>query len=476
MIDYFKVAKWLLVVSVLSVALVSITTLFPFIVGKYSWFRASIGLASLAFALGLIFNIDSEKVWRRFLDIFKNPLVIAVSIFAAVFVLASLFGVDPGASFWSNFERGEGGLQILCLYAFFLLAVTLFKEEKDWRRLIFFVIIGSLLMVFYGFGAGLKSIDADKIIGYDSADQPIKGGYWSQTFSRFVGPSFGDKPFRFYGSIGNPAYAATYLIFSLAYCLYLLFAVREKKFGWRGYSLTFLSLFFFIFFLLANTRGAFIGLFVAIFAALCYLGFSLKNWRKRFLILGIVIILLISCFVFFQKTEFVQSLPFARIFDLSVFTQTFQHRLLMWNIAFQGWQERPLLGWGPENYLNIFDKHFDPSYFVPGQQIGAWFDRAHSVYFDYLAETGILGLLSYLGIFVAYYWLFFRNTKTWLNADSRENLFIRAWFFVLPIAYLVQGLVLFEVLSIYQQLFIILAFAAFKFGQPAAASNPKLKQ
>lgn len=476
MVDYFKISKWLLIASVLGVALVSITTLFPFIVGKYAWFRASIGLASLAFALGLIFNIDSEKVWQRFLGLFRNPLVIAVSVFAALFVLACFFGISPGTSFWSNFERGEGGLQILCLYAFFLLAVTLFKEEKDWRRLAIFVIIASLLMVFYGVGAALRSIDANEIVGTDSSGQPIKGGVWSKTFSHFVGPAISEKPFRFYGSIGNSSYAATYLIFSLAYCLYLLFAVRRKIFGWREYGLSFLAFFFFVFFLLANTRGGFIGFFAALFAALCYLGFSLKNWRKKFLIAGVIIILVIAGFVFFQKTDFVQSLPFARLFDLSVFTQTFQHRLLMWNIAFQGWQERPLLGWGPESYLSIFDRHFDPAYYIPGQQVGAWFDRAHSIYFDYLAETGILGLLSYLGIFVAYYWLFFRNTQIWPDRGSRENLFIRAWFFTLPIAYLVQGIVLFEVLPVYQQLFILLAFAAFKFSQPATLNNPKLKQ
>ncbi len=463
MLDYFKTAKFFLLISLLGVALVTISTLFPFIVGKYVWFRASVGLAALAFALGLFLHSESEKVWRQFRQIFKNPLVIAVSIFTAIFLLACLFGVDPANSFWSNFERGEGGLQILCLYIFFILSVTLFREEKDWRRLFIFALIGGALVVLYGVGAGLK-------------------------INPFVGPSFSDPGLRFYGSIGNPAYTATYLIFIIAYCLYLLFAEQRKVFKAREFGLTGLAFFFFVFFMLANTRGAFIGLFIAILSVFVYLGFSLKKWRKKFLIIAGILVLIFAGFIFFRHAAFIQNTPFARLLDLSVFTKTFQDRVIMWKIAVKGWEDRPLLGWGPENYLNIFDRHFDPAYYVPGQPIGAWFDRAHSVFFDYLAETGLLGLLSYLGIFIVYYWQFFKKIFVKNNEVSNNNnsnrkivlnqelsVFSQVWLFALPIAYLVQGLVLFEVLSIYQQLFLLLAFAAYKLSQSPAPNNQKLK-
>jgi len=456
MLDYFKTAKFFLMVSLIGVGLVVTSTLFPFIVGKYVWFRSAIGLAALAFAFGLFFHSESEIVWRRFLKIFRNPLVIAVSVFTVVFLLACLFGVNPANSFWSNFERGEGGLQILCLYVFFILAVTLFREEKDWRRLLIFAVAGGLLVVLYGLGAGLKM-----------------GG--------FVGPALSEKGLRFYGSIGNPAYIATYLIFIIAYCLYLLFAEKSRIFKAREIWLSCLSFFFFVFFMLSNTRGAFIGSFAALLSGFVFLGFSLKKWRKRFLITAGIFLFLLIALIFFRNSDFVQGLPFARLFDLSIFTQTFQHRVIMWQIAVKGWTERPLLGWGPENYLNIFDRHFDPIYYVPGQPIGAWFDRAHSVYFDYLAETGILGLLSYLDIFLVYYWQLFKKAvirkkeEIAGNHGDRMPIFVQVWLFALPIAYLVQGLVLFEVLSIYQQLFLLLAFAAYKLNPPALPNNKKTK-
>ena len=118
MFDYFKTSKNFLKLSVLAVAIVSISTLFPFIVGKYSWFRTTVDLAVIFFLLGLLFQDKSSVMSRKLLAIFRKPLVIAVSVFATFFLLAGFFGINPSNSFWSNFERGEGGLQMLHLWAF----------------------------------------------------------------------------------------------------------------------------------------------------------------------------------------------------------------------------------------------------------------------------------------------------------------------------------------------------------------------
>ena len=103
MFDYFKTSKNFLKLSVLAVAIVSISTLFPFIVGKYSWFRTTVDLAVIFFLLGLIFQDKSSVMSQKLSAIFRKPLVIAVSIFATFFLLAGFFGINPVNSFWSNF-------------------------------------------------------------------------------------------------------------------------------------------------------------------------------------------------------------------------------------------------------------------------------------------------------------------------------------------------------------------------------------
>ncbi|KKL11323.1 hypothetical protein LCGC14_2546990, partial [marine sediment metagenome] len=87
----------------------------------YVWFRSLIGLALIFFLLGLLFNREADFYWERLKRIVRSPLFIAVSVFVTAFLAATFFGVDPAFSFWSNFERGEGGLQILNLYVFFVL-------------------------------------------------------------------------------------------------------------------------------------------------------------------------------------------------------------------------------------------------------------------------------------------------------------------------------------------------------------------
>ncbi len=456
MIDYFKISRVFLYLIPLGVYIVLTNSLFPFIVGKYAWFRALTDLAFIFFLLGILLapqDVKRLKIFERLSALAKNPLAVAVGIFTIIFLLAGFFGIDPSFSFWSNFERGEGGLQILHLSLFFILLAVLMKEEENWRTLFWFALAGGALMALYGIAAGLG-------------------------LNGYIGGKFSDSGFRFAGSIGNPAYVAAYAIFMMFYAAYLAVSYYKKVSTWavsiggRTFILGFfvfpLALIagFFVVFLLAATRGAFMGLAAAILAALAYLGLSVKSWRKWFLISAAAVVILLSAGVYFKDEPFIQKLPFARIFDISFSAKTWQDRTYIWNMAWEGFKARPILGWGPESFLNVFDRHFDTRYFNPKEGFGAWFDRAHSIYFDYLVETGVLGLLSYLGIFAAFAWLFGKSHKRQTDGASLgfRLLAVNALMIMAPVAYLVQGIVLFDVWPIYLNVFMFLAFAVYKFN------------
>jgi len=186
----------------------------------------------------------------------------------------------------------------------------------------------------------------------------------------------------------------------------------SRKSPYKSAVLWFLMAVFIVVFFAAATRGAFLGLIASVLVFIGYLAFSSQRWRKWFIVAGLGLVILVMLLIQFKNTPFIKSLPISRIFDISFSTQTFHDRAIMWQIAIDGFKERPLFGWGPENYLKIFDRHFNTKYFTPSAGFGAWFDRAHNVYFDYLAETGILGLLSFLSIFGVFYWQFFKKTRT----------------------------------------------------------------
>ncbi|MBI4994375.1 O-antigen ligase family protein, partial [Candidatus Peregrinibacteria bacterium] len=133
-------------------------------------------------------------------------------------------------------------------------------------------------------------------------------------------------------------------------------------------------------------------------------------------------------------------------------------RFWTWGSAIKGWKERPILGWGPENFSVVFDKYFDPRHFVPGKSTETWFDRAHSIYFDYLAETGVIGLSSFLAIFVVLYWLIIKSRNNGSSPFAGLSPFQQAAVVALPVTYLVQGIVLFDILPTYLNLFLLFGF------------------
>jgi len=435
-----RVARFFLYIIPLCVLLVLGSTYFPFIGGKYYLFRLFVSLAAGLAVLGWAFFDDPASLRVFFSRSLKTPLGIAVTAFAAVFLLASIFADDAHAAFWSNFERAEGAFQMLHYWGFFVLIAGLFTARKHWRLIFGVSLVAAVGMTLYGM---LSALSPSTIIGaYGAvADKSL--------WQRLISPDA-----RFQGSLGNAAYVAPYLMFAAFYAVWLWFEGNKTWLRTTLYGL--LVAWFAFIFLLSQTRGAFLGLVAAVFAALLYMAFSRREFRKQAALIVIALAVVLGGLFAFRGTPLVRALPGSRFLTISLGERTVQTRIWNWEAAWQGFNERPLFGWGPENYPTVFDKHFDTRHFIPGQNTETWFDRAHSVIFDQLAETGIVGLLAYLSIFVAFFWQFFR----WVRArQGKETPFQQALLLAMPVAYFVQGLALFDVLPIFMNLLIFLGFS-----------------
>ncbi len=440
---WFKLSKFFLIVAIVNVVIVTTSTLFPFIVGKYAWFRTSVDLALITFLLGVLMGgVEATDILARLKRIARSPLAIAVTVFVAMFLLACLFGVDPHNSFWSNFERGEGGFQVLHLWIFFALLVALFRTDRDWWKAFGWFMGAGIVMALYGIGAGFQ-------------------------WQGFIGIPFTQPSYRLQGTIGNPAYVATYLLFLLAYTIYFFLDAYRKR-PRAGGAIAIIASFVVLLaaFYFAATRGAFVGLIVAALAFLAYFAYSHKAWRKWLIAIGVAMVALVILGVSLKNNPIMQKIPGSRIFDLSFTTQTFHDRTVIWKMAWDGFLARPVFGWGPENFIKVFDTHFNIVYFTPPGAFGAWFDRAHSLIFDYLAETGIIGFLSFAAVFVVFFLAFIKARRPGSGAVLAEKpIVLQALVFAVPFAYLTQGLVLFDVLPTYTNVFFFLALATYLFAR-----------
>lgn len=537
-VSFEKIAKGYLYLALFSVVIVAPSTFFPFIGGKDFFFRVCIDLAVATFFLWWGFEARRKELKERVKAIVTKPLFIAVSFFVLAFLLASAFALDPHAAFWSNFERGEGGFEMLHYYAFFFLLLLLFREQVDWELALGTSLTAAILLILYGLAALFK-------------------------MQYFIGP---DLCARFQGSLGNPAYVAPYLMFAMFYVLYRWFVDSGKKISGRAILISGLPTFilflllvivnssflpqfvagifapyvsyaaahpslnllltiiiyaifptlygmylrkkgasrfeilkgvvyasliaiFLFFFLLTQTRGAFLGLGVGIAAGIGYALFLEFHKRtKKVLLATLAFLLLVGGLAYYYRQHDIPLVPFcassSRLVNLDLEEQTAQTRFWTWGSAIQGWQERPIFGWGPENFSVVFDKYFNERHFIPNQNSETWFDRAHGVVFDYLAETGVVGFLAYVSMFIAFYlqllWFKKRATEKHQGGETAPHArelgsmpFIKILFFTLPIVYLVQGLVLFDVLPIYLNVFLFLAFSIFLFSKPKVTQHER---
>ncbi len=194
---------------------------FPFVAPKTVFFRIIVEIILAAY----IFLVVVNRRWRPHVNI----LTIAVALYLAIFILASLTGVNFGKSFWSTNERMTGILTMLHLFTFFVILSSVFKERKEWERALrVSVVVGVILSLYILLGDQVST----------------RGG----------------------GTIGNTSFLAAYLLFDVFFAIILFLAKRGLWQIFAGISLLIMAP------VLLNSTGR--GAIAAFFGGLFLLGLS----------------------------------------------------------------------------------------------------------------------------------------------------------------------------------------------------------
>jgi len=160
---------------------------------------------------------------------------------------------------------------------------------------------------------------------------------------------------------------------------------------------------------------------------------------------------LAGTFFFTRDTKLIQGIgPLRRLASISLTEQTTASRFLIWNMAYQGFKEKPILGWGQENFIFVFEKYYHPAMFAQEP----WFDRAHNIFFDWLIAGGALGLLSYLSLFVL---SFYSLWKSYSLSVVQKSLLAS-----LLVGYFFHNIFVFDNIASYLLFILVLALISFK--------------
>ena len=418
-----KYLKRVIVIGLFAAAIitpfyVSTAMFFPYITGKNFLFRI---VVEIIFALWLILALSDARARPK-----SSPVLWAAVATLSALILSTIFGVDPYRSFWSNFERMEGLISHLHLAAYFLVLASVFKTEIEWRRFLYAVSASGAVMAVYGYlqAFGITAISVQSGLRVD-------------------------------GSFGNASYMAVFMLFNVFIAVYLF--ATEKKNWLKAVFAAMVILGAPVVFLTA-TRGAILGLVGGFIVLAVLLAVLMKDKAIRTAAISVVlgVIILISGFLLAQNREFVaKNYVLSRFANLTFAERTIQSRFTIWGMSFEGFKERPILGWGLDNYNQIFNKYYQPSLWLQEP----WFDRSHNIVFDWLASSGILGLLAYLSMWASALYVLWK--KYFLDA-SREKLVLAAVTSSLLAAYFFHNFFVFDNIISYILFFTILAFVHFQ--------------
>ncbi|MFA5878072.1 MAG: O-antigen ligase family protein [Candidatus Staskawiczbacteria bacterium] len=433
----------------------------------------------------LIFFVIYQIIYRRNTLIIEKlkakttRLVLNIlALLLFLFLLSTIFSPERSFSFWGNPYRAGGFLNFAFYIAFAILVFSILKS-REWKLIWNFFLGTALVISFVAFLEQFK-IFGEFLVSY-AARPPA--------------------------TLGAPVFLALYLSFFVF--LSLSFAISGKTKKKKIFYLASLLIIILAIFL-TGARAVFIGLVAAfLYFILFYpnkiLPIQIKNPQdhkkfpldtiniitrfKSFLLqiynriytkrISIIKIITLIFLIFGILGVYYLNTNEAKIFSHPIVAKNQAINVLLsrlkikmfledprfsfWKIAINSLEEKPLLGYGPENFSIAYDKYFDPSLPYVNYGIVSQVDRAHGFIFDTAVTAGIPALLTFLSLFGVLFWqlqkIKKRDTNTQINTDDTNNPIVVHGVQATLIAYFIGVFFSFDTFDTYLLFFLVVAYS-----------------
>ena len=427
-----------------------IPTYFPFIVGKALFFRMMVEII-FGLWLVLIFRFPEFRLPRSW-------LVTILSLYLLAALLAAFFGVSFTRSFWSTYERMEGVLNLLHWFAFVLVVASVVRKTKYWRWLLTANLAVGLFVAFIG----IAQYYGVKVVSYIEQKQRIDS------------------------TLGNPVYVGAVMAVNIMMALALLAhtfetegtAVAEQTRSGKkkrrpqrsepdGIPLVWFQRLFFVIVIgvdlwalvLAGARGAFFGLAAGLIAfTVAYVLWGRIRFVRLAGLAAVAVLVLIGVLLAvginskFVRETLAPNVPLVQ--EMVNFTSPESSVPKRWTavrMALRGFTDKPVFGWGPENFSIIYDRYVPKTAFERGPES---FDEPHSKPVEELATKGIVGFIPYMLLWAVMLWWLVRVLR---NRSLPAQLFMMLMGAAL-VGYFVQNLNLFDTPATSLQYYLLVGF------------------
>lgn len=332
---------------------------------------------------------EKRLIWR------KHPAVLLILLFLAGQAVATLLSIHLRTSLLGYYSRLNGGFFSTLAYVTLFLGLINNVPKKQLLPLLLTNVVAVGLAALYAFPEKFGVSPSCYLM-----QKELSVNCWKQ-----------DVQTRVFGTFGQPNWLAAYLVGLIP--IVAFFAVKKlgglKKLWWSVLALTLIVLLF------TGSKSGLLGLgVIGLLGSLLYHQTKLKQkWKKltrtltNKLWLGIVslgVILLSLNLIHAQLPS-----P-SDTFNLSQGTSSGSIRLIVWQGALKVWQRYPWFGSGPGTFAYSYYQDRP----VTHNLVSEWdnlYNKAHNEIFNYLAETGLVGTLTYLLWLLGVTWLIFDQIR-----------------------------------------------------------------
>ncbi|MDX8341726.1 O-antigen ligase family protein [Draconibacterium sp. IB214405] len=323
----------------------------------------------LLFGLLLLFilKVIQERQFER--KILLHPVSLAVYLNLFWILITSVTSTMPMVSFKFLLMR------IWFVVGLYLLTAKIFKDGKNMEKYVWLYVIPLIVVIFYS---------TYRHLGY---------GLWDKQAAHFVVSPF----YRDHTSYG--AATAIYIPFLVMFILSKSYSKNIRILSSIAFAIVTMGL------LLSYSRAAWLSLVIAFGV------WSVVKLRIRFKPLFITVVSVIVLFLAFQSqilmkleqnSEESSANMMTHISSMSNISSDASNleRINRWSCAIRMFADKPVVGYGPGTYMFKYAKYQlskDRTIISTNSADGG---NAHSEYLGPMAESGVLGLATYLLIII----------------------------------------------------------------------------
>ncbi len=343
----------------------------------------------------------------------RTPLDIPLILFLISQTISTIFSIDPHTSFFGYYSRLNGGLLSLLCYSTLYWILIVYLDDQFKEKIVNTSLLAGLVVSIYG------------ILQHFGIDDHI----WAQ-----------DVVARVFSTLGQPNWLAAYL------CILLPLSIEKflnsKIFIHQSYFIFHTSV---LYLCLLFTKSK-TGLAAAIISLGIYFLISFfKNkilFRNHKSYLIILLLILLSLTIPNPIKDLIFPVPPVKGENKGVLqniTPSEDIRKIVWTGAINLWKKFPLIGTGPETFAYSYYWTRPAAHNLTSE----WdflYNKAHNEYLNYLATTGLFGLITYLVLIVLILKLLFTDYRLLIsflsilitNATGFSVVITSIYFFLLP--------------------------------------------